>query len=156
MTNDTTASLKITVWRAYRPGKALAMYAPSGSNPIINTSFSTDTWLHREVFSWQAREDIWGGLEDDENRVLLMEKLRDEFDALLPPVERNIAKFGRLVEELRPIATSKTSKWTASRQNDPEDPAIVFGINALLAFYNQVAWIYGIFRNAPDASVTIR
>jgi hypothetical protein len=155
MNNETTASLRITIWRAYRPARALAVYT-SGAMPVVSVTSSADAPLHREVFSWQAREDIWGGLDDDKTRLELMEKFRTDFDALLPPADRTIDKFGRLLDELRPVATSNASKWTASSQTDTDDPSVNYGVNALLAFYNQMAWVYKMFKNAPDASVTVR
>lgn len=62
--------------------------------------------------------------------------------------------LGEYVEELQRLVSDEGAEWKISNQSGEEDH--VLPINPLLAFCNQLAWVHSIFKNAPDASVTVR
>lgn len=149
--------LRLTIWRAHRPGRPVVVYSAStGSDTpaFYSLSESEEARLQSEVFSWSAKEDIWDGIIDDSLRVQLRDDFMNKFSPHLPPQQRRMNVLGEYVEELQRLVSDEGAEWKISNQSGEEDH--VLPINPLLAFCNQLAWVHSIFKNAPDASVTVR
>ena len=119
--------------------------------------FSDVDELRRDVFAWQVHEDIWGGIEDPN----LREKLREEFVVAFGPFnqrrEGNFDQLSTYLQQARVALRSAASAWSISGQlslgQNEDSPT---RINAFLAFYNQLLWIYETFKDVPAVSITVR
>lgn len=149
--------LRLTIWRTLRPGRPVVVYGTSSGSDaptFYSLSESEETRLQSEVFSWPAKEEIWDGITDDSLRVKLREEFMKKFSAHLPPQQRRMNVLGEYTDELQRLVNANGAEWKISHQSADEDH--VLPINPLLAFCNQLIWIHSIFKNAPDASVTVR
>lgn len=151
MLADTSAGLRITVWRPYVPDRPLTIR--KGSDDTISV-VGPDMQLQQEAFTWQVKEDVWGGLTDSEVRQQLSQKFITEFEPVRPPAQRSLAKLGSLLDELR--AADASAEWSSSGQQVHEDGETAVRLNSVLAFLNQLTWLHDVFRDVPGASVSVR
>lgn len=151
--SDGAIGLKVTVWRRYSPERTIIH-----STDKEATYFSPDERLLQDVFSWQVREDVWGGFTDTEVAQSLSTRFASAFDPFLPPNQRDFGTFKAVLSELSAAATSPNSYWASSAQqkDTDEDSDASTRVNPLLAFYNQLHWIYEVFKDVPGASITVR
>jgi hypothetical protein len=152
--SENPTGLRVTVWRAYLPTRQIVIQEAGSESPRY---LGSDDDLQRDVFTWQAREDVWGGLTDETTRQMLSQRFREDFDPFLPPDKRDFSKLAAFLAELQTAAQSPQSSWATSAQqigDDDADPSM--RLNPLLAFYNQLLWIYEVFRELPGASITVR
>jgi hypothetical protein len=118
------------------------------------TLVGPDVRFQQESFSWQAREDIWGGVVDSDLRQQISQRVIDEFEPVLPPDQRSMDKLRELLDAL--IAAIPEAEWSESGEQLEEDGETPYKLNALLAFYSQMLWIYEVFKDTPGASVSVR
>ena len=118
--------------------------------------YRTGDLFHHEVFAWSFREDVWGGLTDEEERRRLRDRITSDFDPLLHPSKRTLAILSNFVADLAAVAISHQSLWSDSGQSAEGNDDDFVRLNALLALYHQLSWIVQIFLDVPGASVTIR
>ena len=87
---DTSATLKISVWRDFIPNRVIVLSDESDSSRQVLTS---DSNLQEEVYSWHLREDALAGVSDENIRRRLREGLQ-RLDASRPPSERRVFRAG--------------------------------------------------------------
>jgi hypothetical protein len=139
------------VWRPYEPDRPLTLQV--GDSGTV-TAVDNDVRLQQEAFAWQVREDIWGGLIDAELRGTLSQRFINDFEPVLLPEERSMDKLKLLLDDL--AAAIPKAEWSTSGQQLEEDGETAFRLNALLAFYAQLSWIYEVFHDTPGASISVR
>ena len=151
MLTDTSAGLRITVWRPYTPDRPLTIRV--GTDDTIS-AVGPDMQLQQEAFTWQVKEDVWGGLADSELRQQLSQKLITDFEPVLPPTQRGMTKLGALLGELDDAKSA--AEWSSSGQQLHDDGETAVRLNSLVAFLSQLTWLYDVFRDVPGASVSVR
>jgi len=146
---ESAVSVKVAVWTPYVPDRSMTFHSEAELMLL-----GPETLLQRETYSWHPREDIWGGLVDSDQRLSLSERLRTDFDPLLPPSERSMSKLnGYLVEMEKALSNSE---WTDSALKLDSDGTTPVRLNPRLAFYVHMKWIHKMFQHYPSASVSIR
>ncbi len=139
------------MWRPYKPDRPLTLQLGDGETV---TAVDDDVSLQQEAFAWQVREDIWGGLIDGEIREKLSQRFIDDFEPVLLPDQRSMDKLKLLVDDI--AAAIPKAEWSTSGQQLEQDGETAFRLNALLALYAQLSWIYEVFRDTPGASISVR
>jgi hypothetical protein len=148
--NVTETKMRVSVWRPHGTSRSLA-----NASDVPPEYFDQDTLLLEEVFSWQVAEDVWSGITSQELRERLQEKLRTTFDPYLSPTTRRFDKLQPVLDELKAVAQSEHSGWCSSQQ-DADDQGNSLLLNPLSAFCNQLHWLNDVFKNVPNASLTVR
>jgi hypothetical protein len=148
---ETSAGVRITVWRPYQPDRPLTLQL--GDSETV-TAVHNGVRLQQEAYAWQVREDIWGGLIDAELRETLSQRFIRDFEPVLLPDRRSMDKLKLLLDDI--AAAIPNAEWSTSGQQLEEDGETAFRLNALLAFYAQLSWIYEVFRDTPGESISVR
>jgi hypothetical protein len=151
MASDTSAGLRITIWRPYTPERPLTIR--KGETDTV-TLVSPDMLLQQEAFTWQVREDVWGGLPDNDLREALSHALIGRFEPVLPPAQRGMTQLQEFIAELE--AAQAKSEWATSGQQLHADGETPVRFNPLLGFLGQLKWLFDLFRDVPGASVSVR
>jgi hypothetical protein len=151
MAGDTSAGVRITIWRPYTPDRPLAIQSSETDSVRV---VGPDLPLQQEAFTWQVREDIWGGLVDSDLRQALSQRFISEFEPVLSPNQRSVEKLRALVEEIE-TALPK-SEWSESGQQLEDDGETPYRLNPLLGFFTQMSWLCEVFKDTPGASVSVR
>ena len=148
---DSPLGTRITVWRPFSPGKPLTLHDPASDKVSV---FGPDDCFQTEAFVWHAREDLVGGIVEPSARQELNDRLMNNFQPVLPPQERNIAKLRTFLASI--VAVLDGVDWSDSAQQMESDNTNAVHINSLLAFYQQLTWICDVFDELPGASVSIQ
>lgn len=152
MANEATAGLRVTVWRPYSSERALAVVRPG--EPELSY-IDEQVGLHQDIYSWQTREDVWGGLVDDALRAGLRNRILEGFQPYADPSERGFSQLRDFLDALGAAVRSGKSEWSISSQSEV-DARFVHRIHALLAFYRHLEWVYRVFKDVPGVSVSVR
>lgn len=151
MAQDTSAGVRVTIWRAFAPDRTITFQTHEADAVTV---VGPDFLFQREAFTWQPKEDIWGGLADADVRTRLSQRLQVEFEPALRPGERSLEKLGAYLNDVGPVLDGL--EWATSSQQLENDGETPMRLNPLLSFYRQLEWIYQVFRDVPGASVSIR
>lgn len=151
MTSDTSTGFRVTIWRPYTPGRALTL-KDLGSEGM--TALGPEALLQQEAFSFQPKEDVWGGLIDSGLRENLSAQFIGDFEPVRPPSERGMDRLATFLDDLK--AALPQGLWSDSGQQIDEESEEAVRLNPLLAFYCHLSWIYETFKDAPGASVSVR
>lgn len=154
LAQETPFGARITVWRPYSPAKLLALHQQPDATKAALTLFGPDDIFQQEAFVWHALEDVWGSIVDAEIRRTLSERLRNDFQPSLPPLERDLKKLRRFLDDAK-LALPE-AEWSDSAQRLERDGMTAYRLNALLAFCVQLEWIHDIFKDLPGASVSVQ
>lgn len=154
LAQETPFGARITVWRPYSPVKSLALHQQPDTTKAALTLFGPDDIFQQEAFVWHALEDVWGSIVNSEVRQTLSERLRNDFQPSLPPLERGLQKLRRFLDDAR-LALPE-AEWSDSAQRLERDGMTAYRLNALLAFCVQLEWIHDIFKDVPGASVSVQ
>lgn len=118
------------------------------------TLLGPESVLQQEVFTFQPKEDVWGGLVDSELREALSARFISEFEPVRPPNERGFDRLAAFLVDLR--AALPKGEWSSSGQQLDDDSEQAVRLNPLLAFHNHLSWMHDTFRDTPGASVSVR
>lgn len=118
------------------------------------TLLGPEALLQQEAFTFQPKEDIWGGLVDSEVRERLSVRFISEFEPVKPPSERGLERLHAFLNDLKDAIPK--GEWASSGQQLDEEGDQAIRFNPLLAFYTHMAWVHDIFKDAPGASVSVR
>ncbi len=151
MSQESSLGARVTIWRPFSPDKALTYHRGAAENVSV---VGPDMVFQQEAFSWQIREDIWGGVVDSEVRSGLAAKLIGDFQPILPPTERSMPKLMTFLAEIE--AAAATAEWSNSAQQYERDGETAVRVNVLVSFCVQIRWICHVFKDLPGASVSIR
>ena len=152
MAVETSAKLKLSVWRDFVPSRRLSSW---GGEDSAHQVVGSDSNLQEEVYSWHLWEDFRGGIADDETRRRLEEQLH-RLDTSHPPFKRRLRVLDDFIAEARK-ATESGQAGLSLVQNPPvDDEDAPNAINALLALTLHLEWLSRCFANRPGISVSIR
>jgi hypothetical protein len=151
LANDSATGFRLTVWRPYQPTNEIAF---DDGVAIKYIGIDDDGEVQQNIFMWQIKEDVWGGIKDDELRTTLKDRMFSDFSPFKSPIERGMSKFGEFLKDLENTTKTPNSIWSLSSQETADD--IPMPVNLILALYHQFRWIHQVFKNIPDASVTVR
>lgn len=151
MTQESSLGARISIWRPFTPEKSLTFHTGQSKNVTV---VGPEMAFQQEAFTWNAREDVWGGLIDSEIRTQLSERLIGDFQPTLPPMDRGITKLENFLEAAEAAAVN--SEWSNSGQQLERDGETPVRLNSLLAFCVQLRWICQVFKDIPGASVSVR
>ncbi len=151
MAIESSVGLRVTIWRPYAPDRPLAFQQAEATTM---TAVGPEIQLQQEAFTWQVREDIWGGVVDSNLRERLSQRFISDFEPVLPPSQRGMDKLKALLSELANAIPE--AEWSASGQQVEEDGETPYRLNSLLAFHVQMSWLYDVFKDTPGASVSVR
>lgn len=112
--------------------------------------------LQQEVYSWQMREDPFGGVYDEGTRTRLHELLVDRFEASRPPSERRVEALGEFLDKAGQVVEAGQAEWTVSQDSPVDDEDVPYRLNPLLALKLHLEWVANIFGGRPGISVSIR
>ena len=149
--SDASTKLKFSVWRDFVPTKALLRYKIDSSEQL-----SAESELQQEVFSWQTREDPFGGISDDEVRSKLHALLIDRFHPSLAPTDRRFSSMAEFLAEAHKVIGTNGSEWTVSQDAPSDDEEHPYRLNPLLSLTLQLEWLMASFGDLPGVSVSIR
>ena len=108
--------------------------------------------LQQEVYSWQMREDPFGGVAAIRAaRIRLHELLVDRFEASQPPSKRRIEALGEFLEEAHRVIHAGQAEWTVSQEPPVDDDDVPYRLNPLLALSLHVEWLVSAFGRQPRA-----
>lgn len=153
MVGDLHTKLRISVWRDFTPPKALTLRGRTGDGHYLLTN---DAELQQEVFTWQMREDPFGGISDELKRKKLREFLVDRFQASHPPARRRVEALRDFLKEVDLVMDSGEVEWMVSQDAPAEDEEDPYKVNPLLALKLHLEWILESFAGQPGVSVSIR
>ena len=151
MAIESSVGVRVTIWRPYAPDRPLAFQSADSETLRL---VSPEMQFQQEAFTWQAREDIWGGVVNAEVRERLSQRFITDFEPVLPPSERGMEKLQALLAEL--AVAIPEAEWSASGQQVEDDGETPYRLNSLLAFHAQMRWLYEVFKDVPGASVSVR
>jgi hypothetical protein len=148
--NEVSAKLKISVWRNVEPSTAMLL----GDSKYVQRGSGE---LHQEVYSWQTKEDYFGGISDEALRASLQDKLIAQFDASRSPNERGCDALLTALKEASALVESGAAEWIASADTPgDEEDELPYMLNPLQALVLQLNWIYDMFVHQPGISILIR
>lgn len=150
---DSHTKLRISVWRDFTPQKALTLRSLGRDEHQL---LSADTELQQEIFTWQMREDPFGGISDDAARAKLRDLLIDRFAGGQSPANRRVDVLRDFLEEVERVIAGGHVEWTQSQDAPDDDEEIPYKINPLLALKLHLEWILDCFSGQPGVSVSIR
>lgn len=153
MTTDSTAKVRVSIWRDFRPGRTLA-YQPGGD--ALPRLVDRHDQLQEEVFSWEVGEALLNGVTDADRRANLSGSLFDVFAASIAPSDRPCARLSRFFEAAEAALRSESAEWSDSEGMVSEDEPDPYRVNMLLAFYNQMRWLHEMFKDEPGVSLSVR
>lgn len=150
MLAEAATGLEIIVWRPFEPPHQILFAA----SPEATLQYVSEG-AHRDIFRWQTREDVWGGIKDPDLRQRLREKLVNGFDPFAPSVDRSISKLGEFLGELKAAISAGSTTWSVSTQIHGEDEEAAV-VNSVMGLYRQLCWIYRVFQDVPGAFLAVR
>lgn len=148
---DISAGFRVTIWRPYTPVRALTLKDAGSENMTL---LGPEAVLQQEAFTFQPKEDVWGGLVDSDAREALSVRFISDFEPVRPPSERGLDRLAAFLVDLREALPK--GEWASSGQQLDEDSEQAVRLNPLLAFYSHLAWMYDTFKDTPGASVSVR
>ena len=152
MAVETSAKLKLSVWRDFVPSRRLNSWEGEDSAHQV---VGSDSNLQEEVYSWHLWEDFRDGITDDETRRRLEEQLHS-LDASHPPSERRLSVLDDFIAEARKAIESGQAEFSPIQNPPVGDEDTPNAINALLALTLHLEWLSRCFANHPGISVSIR
>lgn len=151
--SDSPPKLRISIWRDFRHERTLAVM-PSGSTDA--RFFHRDDQLQEEVFAWYVGEGFLNGVVDDDLRAKIATCLTEDFSPALSPSDRRCSKLSRFFEAAEEVINDDKAEWSNSEDRAFDDEHEPYRVNLLLAFYNQMRWLYETFKDEPGVSVSVR
>ncbi|GAA3714601.1 hypothetical protein GCM10022268_24150 [Sphingomonas cynarae] len=150
---DTSAKLKLSVWRDFNPSRALIQWRQESSEVHL---LSADRDLQQEVYSWQMKEDPFGGVPDDAIRANLHALLMERFASSKSPSDRRVDLLQDFISEAKRVVRDGQSEWTGSQAAPDDDEDAPYMLNPLLALALHLDWLRASFSGQPGISVSIR
>ena len=151
--NEPSVKLRLSVWRDYNPTKPLIYL---GAVNDLQRVLDEDILLQQEVFSWQTKEDPFGGVADEAVRNSLKVALYEKLSPGLKPRERDFSVLALFIEEARSVLTCAGSEWTTIQDPIVDDDRHPYEANALLSLLLQMQWLHAVFSGQPGVSVSVR
>jgi len=153
MVSESTAKLRISVWRDFAPSKALVFRGRDAQHQVLES----DSDLQQEIYRWQLKEDPFSGVSDEDLRARLRIKLVEVFEPSRPPGERRWSALKEFLDEATAALGGGHAEWTAS-QDAPldDDDEVPYELNPLLALVLHLKWLSDMFSEQPGVSVSIR
>ncbi len=152
MSRDTGVNLTLSIWRDFVPQRPLAFILDEEASQVLD-AHST---LQEQIYSWSTREDVFGGIIDDEIRSSLHRQLVELFADSIEPSKRPLEALGEFIDasqeainacQVRPVLRG-------SEGFEPDDDQ--FAVNSLLALIIHLKWIIACFGSRPGISVSVR
>lgn len=153
MATDSPPKLRISLWRDFRPERTLSYKARGATDAKF---FQRDDQLQEEVFAWHVGEGVINGIVDDDLRATITAYLTEEFAPALAPSDRQCSKLIKFFDAAMEAVDSGKAEWSDSEDRAFEEDPEPYRINMLLAFYNQMLWLYEMFKDEPGVSVSVR
>jgi hypothetical protein len=149
--------LEINVWRPARL-TAKMFQVTEEAETASWTRLAVDAKLLESVYQWSTTVDIWGGFLNSDKTEQVRTLLLRNFDPRILPEKRLVADLKSATAALKALASTPGElDW-----QDCESIGTNYGeddtsrMNTALALLQQLSWIERVFKNVPDASVTIR
>ncbi len=143
--------LTLSVWRAFAPPRTLVFFDEAREHRMLDPESN----LQQEVYSWKLREDPFAGIEDEQIRLDLHDRLH-RLSVSKPPAERHLTVLVDFVTAAERALAARQVEWSPSRSQAPEHDEFPREINALMAFVLHLKWLLACFANCPSVSVSIR
>lgn len=153
MAHRSSAKLRISLWRNFRPERTLAYKASGAADAKV---FQRDDQLQEEVFAWHVGEGVLNGVADNELRAKIAASLTDDFAPALAPSDRACHKLTKFFELSQQAIKSGKAEWSNSEDPAFDDEPDPYRVNMLLAFYNQMLWLHEMFKDEPGVSISVR
>jgi hypothetical protein len=150
---ESTAKLRISVWRDFVPSKSLTFRRDGETDHQV---LANDAHLQQEVLSWQTREDAFAGVIDEEIRVRLREKLIERFEPSRPPTDRKVDMLRDFIDDANGVIEAERSEWTGSQDPPVDDEDAPYALNSPLALKLHLEWLMEVFSEQPGVSVSVR
>lgn len=153
MTGEVSVKIKISIWRDFIPLRTLILNRDEGQGHIV---LSDDSDLQQEIYTWQTREDPFGGIPDDRDRQKLRELLIDRFAASKLPKNRRLKELDDFLAMSLSIISSGRAEWMVSQDAPFDDDITPYRINSLISFHNHIEWLQDVFADQPGVSMSVR
>lgn len=147
MNQENSPTLRLTIWRPAHPDRRL-MY---GGAAIQNGD------LHEEAYRWETTEDFFGSFDTAQSAVV-REALFPAFAPHLAPAQRNMAQLSAALQVLEAAcAGAGNEAWKDGLTVESFGDGVVnLRAHGGLVLYRHLRWIHDIFKDVPEASVTVR
>ena len=152
MAAETSARLKLSIWRDFSPSRRIGAWDGEGKVHQISDS---DFNLQEEVYSWHLREGFLDDISDDEARRRLEERLR-LLDPSRLPSERRLDVLEGFVSEAEDILESGAAGLSPILNPLVDDEDTSSTINSLLALTLHLKWLSRCFADRPGVSISVR
>ena len=147
---DTAPRFRLSIWRNVARHRTLALPGTVAEDP--GRILDAESELQEEVYTWTLREDMFGGIADENDRARLQECM-DGLVVSLSPDERRIEKLDALCA----VAEDILARGGATRiPPSVEDGGSNRKINTLLSLMLHLKWLSRVFGRRPGLSVSIR
>jgi hypothetical protein len=150
---DSLTKIKFSVWRDFVPNKTLMLRQGDDEEHRLLAGGSD---LQQEVYSFQVREDPFGGVSDEALRSRLRELLVDRFEASEPPSKRRFEVLHEFLDEAQRVIETNQAEWTVSQNPPVDDEEVPYRLSPLLALKLHLEWLTSIFGSQPGVSVSVR
>ena len=144
--------LTLSIWRAFAPPRTLVLFDEAREHRMLDPESN----LQQEVYSWKLREDPLAGIEDEQTRLDLHDRLHRRLSVSKSPAERHLAVLEDFVTAAERALAAQQVEWSPSRSQVHDQDELSGEINALMAFVLHVKWLLACFANCPNVSVSIR
>src|SRR5208282_4044458 len=111
-----------------------------------------------QIYSWEPKGvDVWGSIKAVEDMVQVRDLLL-EFDPSRLDSDHGLDKFKRAIDRLGETLDSELkTDWTEAEEIvDLNEDGTNFRANSAAALYNHLKWVHEVFKDVPNASVTVR
>lgn len=150
---ETTARLKVSVWRDFSPTQSYAFAENESKRHILRPY---DSRLQKEVYSWQTGEEIFGCISDDALRMSLRTKLIDAFNEAVDTRERTCEQLSAFLDIAEAAIDDGNSEWIASADPEHNFEDGTLELDPLRALVMHLRWIHDVYRNRPGTSILVR
>lgn len=147
MNQENSPTLRLTIWRPAHLDRRL-MYRDAA---IQNGE------LHEEAYRWETTEDFLGSFDKTQSAVG-REALFTAFATHLAPAQRSMAQLSAALQVLEAAcAAAGNEAWKDGLTVESfGDGLINLRAHGGLVLYRHLRWVYDIFKDVPEASVTVR
>lgn len=136
------------------PKRPILSQNSQNSHPHVLDQDSVD--LQEEIYTWETEEDPFDGIEDDNVREILREKLFGSLGASLPPSKRGIDVLKEFIRNAEAAIEDEKAEWTISQSASDDVDELANQVKGLLAILLHFKWLADCFEDRPGISVSVR
>ena len=147
--------LEIVVWQRARLPARLCHLAKDPQEGD-RTFFPEMGGFFEEVYAWRTKEYVWGSISDSGRNAQVRERLLTSFSPSRPPPERTMAELRCFLDEHKELASETLGVWSECETTEAGQEDATLRSNVTLAFLGHLEWLWSVYRDVPEANITVR